>query len=275
MKRILLTGAAGIIGSLIRPLLRLCYEHVVLTDLAQIENVADNESFVQGDIADLEFVTRIAGEVDGIVHFAGRVGPDYSFDEVLTANIVGTHNVFAAARAQGVSRVVYASSHHAVGYWKRSDCIDETALPRPDSQYGLSKAFGESVASYYSDKFAIDVLAIRIGFCSAQVIDERRLHTWISPRDLVQLIQIGLMTPNLGFEIVYGVSDNPDPFFDNANAARLGYRPQDRAIDHLADPGILDNTPDSTRIGDAVVGGPFAQDGFVGHPARILRRTAE
>lgn len=275
MKRILLTGSAGIIGSLIRPFLRLRYEHVVLTDLAQIENVANNESFVQGDIADRDFVPRIAGEVDGIVHLAGRVGPDYSFDEVLTANIVGTHNVFAAARAQGVSRVVYASSHHAVGYWKRSDYIDETALPRPDSQYGLSKAFGELVASYYSDKFAIDVLAIRIGFCSAQVIDERRLHTWISPRDLVQLIQIGLKTPNLGFEIVYGVSDNPDPFFDNTNAARLGYRPQDRALDHLADKGILDHTADATKIGDAVVGGPFAQDGFVGHPARILRRAAE
>ena len=171
-----------------------------------------------------------------------------------------------------MSRFIYASSHHAVGYWKRSDYIDETALPRPDSQYGMSKAVGESIASYYCDKYAIDVLTIRIGYAAEQVIDERRLHTWISPRDLVQLIDIGLTKPNLGFEIVYGVSDNPNPFFNNANAERLGYRPADRGVDHLIDENILQHIPDVTKIGDAVVGGPFAEAGFVGDPARILGR---
>ncbi len=275
MKKVLLTGAAGIVGSLLRPLLRARYETIVLTDIVSIHETANNEAFAQGDIADADFVDSVASGVDGVIHLAGRVGPDYTFDEVLTANIIGTHNVFAACRQHRVTRVVYASSHHAVGFYRRDDLIDETALPRPDSQYGLSKACGESVAAYYSDKFDIDVLAIRIGFSDKEVIDERRLHTWISPRDLMQLIDIGLTAANLGFEIVYGVSDNPDPFFDNSNAHRLGYRPQDRAVDHLADPGIAKLCPDPMAIEGATVGGPFTASGYVGDPDRVLRRRKQ
>jgi len=272
MERILLTGAAGVIGTLIRPLLARRYARVVLTDIAEIDDLAGNEAFVQGDIVDRDFVQRVTAEVEGIIHLAGNVGPDYTFDEVLGANIIGTHHVFAAARSRGISRVVYASSHHAVGYWRRDDHIDEKAMPRPDSQYGVSKAFGESVASYYADKFGLQVLAIRIGFAADKVIDERRLHTWISPRDLVQLIDLGLTKPGLGFEIVYGVSDNPHSFFENSAATRLGYQPQDRAVDHLADPGILNECPDPDTVEGATVGGPFARLGFVGDPRRVLGR---
>ena len=271
VKTILLTGAAGIVGSLIRPLLSQRYSHVVLTDIVGIDDAVENESFLRGDIADPEFVHRAAGDVDGIVHLAGMVGPDYSFDDVLGPNIIGTHNVFNAARNQGVGRVVYASSHHAVGYYRRDQGIDDQAAPRPDSQYGLSKAFGESAGSYFWDKFGIHVLAIRIGYVGPQAIDERRLHTWVSPRDLAQLIDIGLRTPNLGFEVVYGVSGNPAPFFNNANAIRLGYRPMDRATDHLADEGIATEQPDPRTLEGTMIGGPFASLGFVGHPNRLLR----
>ena len=270
MKKILLTGAAGIVGSLLRPLLQEQYESILLTDLVPIEVPARNETFRQGDITNLEFVESLANDVDGVVHLAGCVGPDFSFDEVLSANIVGTHNVYAACRKRGVSRVVYAGSHHAVGFYRRDEQIDDLAPPRPDSQYGLSKAFGESVAAYYYDKFAIDSLVIRIGFCDRQVIDERRLHTWISPRDLAQLIHIGLTAANLGCQTVYGVSENPGPFFDNTNANRLGYRPRDRAVDHLADPGILDSFSDPNTIDGATIGGPFTASGFVGDAARVI-----
>lgn len=272
VKKILLTGAAGIVGSLLRPLLRERYQSIFLTDLQAINDLATNETFSMGDIGEAEFVDRITQGVDAVIHLAGCVGPDFTFDEVLTANIVGTHNVFAACRKQHVKRVVYASSHHAVGFYRRDDFIDESALPRPDSQYGLSKAFGESVAAYYSDKFAIDVLVIRIGFSDKEVIDERRLHTWISPRDLLQLIDIGLNTDHLGFEIVYGVSDNPTPFFDNSNAHRLGYQPKDRAVDNLADPEILNLQAESATVEGATVGGPFSVNGYVGAPERVLSR---
>lgn len=271
VKTILLTGAAGIVGSLIRPLLSQRYSRVVLTDIAEIGDVVENEQFLRGDIVDPDFVIRAATDVDAIVHLAGMVGPDYSFDDVLGPNIIGTHNVFNAARKRRIDRVVYASSHHAVGYYRRDQGIDDQTAPRPDSQYGLSKAFGESAGSYFWDKFGIHVLAIRIGYVGVQAIDERRLHTWVSPRDLMQLIDIGIRTPNLGFQVVYGVSENPAPFFDNTNATRLGYRPMDRATDHLADARIATEEADPSTLEGAMVGGPFASLGFIGDPNRLLR----
>ena len=254
MKRVLLTGAAGIVGNLLRPHLARRYEQVLLTDIAGISDLAGNEAFDAGDIADLSFVTDLANRVDGIIHLAGMVGPDFSFNDVLEPNIVGTHNVFEAARVAGLSHVVYAGSHHAIGFYQRGASLDHQTAPRPDSQYGLSKAYGESAGSYFADKFGLNVLAIRIGFVGEEVVDERRLHTWVSPRDLAQLVHIGLTTPNLGFEVVYGVSDNPGPFFDNSNAKRLGYEPQDCATDFVTDPAILEQEAES-----AYIGGHFAE----------------
>ena len=260
MTRILLTGAAGIVGSALRPLLAERYPQVLLSDIVDMDPsvLADNEAFEQGDISDPDFVNRITSHVDGIVHLAGRVGPDYTFDQVLGPNIIGTHNVFSAAVSNGVKRVIYAGSHHAVGFLERGTKIDESTIPRPDSFYGISKAFGESVASYYSDRHGIHVLSIRIGFVGDEVVDERRLHTWISARDLCQLIDIGLSKEDLGHEVVYGVSENPAPFFDNSNAERLGYRPQDKAIEHLADDDILGTSADPNTIEGRYIGGHFA-----------------
>ncbi len=256
-KRLVVTGAAGIVGTALRPLLAGLCEELVLTDLRPVENLVENERFKGGDIGDLDFVTEATAGADGIVHLAGRVGPDFTFEEVLGANIIGTRNVFESARRNQVPRVVYASSHHAVGFLRRGDHIDHSTAPRPDSHYGLSKAFGEELGAYYADRHGLAVLAIRIGYVGETVIDERRLHTWISPRDLFQLIKIGLTHPELRFEIVYGVSDNPDPFFDNHNAHHLGYRPQDRALDHLADESLRTSQPDPSTAAGVYVGGHF------------------
>jgi len=259
MTSILLTGAAGIVGTALRPLLASRFEEVFLTDRAEIETttLASNESFTKADLGDLALLTDLAWEVEGIVHLGGLVGPDFTFDEVLGANIVGSHHVFEAARIAGVSRVVYASSHHAIGFRPRTDHIDESTAPRPDSFYGLSKAFGEETGSYYSDRYGMGVLAIRIGFVGEKVIDERRLHTWCSPRDLMQLIEIGLTTEGLGFQIVYGVSEVPEPFFDNRNAERFGYRPKDQAVDHLASADLLHARPDPESAEGIYIGGHF------------------
>ncbi len=258
MKRILLTGAAGIVGSALRPFLAARHNEVVLLDIAAISDCAANERFVQGNIADPSIVANIMSGVDGVVHLAGLVGPGYTFDEVLFPNIVGTHNVLEAACQSGVSHFIYASSHHVVGFYQRSDRIDHTTSPRPDSQYGLSKAFGESVSSYYADSFGIHVLAIRIGYVGRQVIDERRLHTWVSARDLAQLVDIGLRNAEPGYQVVYGVSETVDPFFDNSNATRLGYIPQDRAVEHLASKDLLRQQPDSDSLEGKYIGGHFA-----------------
>jgi uronate dehydrogenase len=268
---ILLTGAAGIVGTAIRPFLREKYDRVILADLLPIESLESNESFAPCDIANLDQLTGIAQQANGIIHLAGMVGADYSFDDVLQPNIVGTYNIYRAAHTAGISNVVYASSHHALGFIKRGTSIDDKTPHRPDSHYGLSKAFGESAGSYFCDNFGLNVLAIRIGFVGTEVTDERRLHTWISARDLAQLIHIGLSNPELGYEVVYGTSDNPDPFFDNSNAARLGYRPQDRAIDHLSNNLTPTNRPDESTIAGGCVGGGFAAVGFQGDPEKTLR----
>jgi uronate dehydrogenase len=269
MNTILLTGAAGIVGTLLRPFLAKRYPKILLTDIAELSDPAANESFEQGDITDLEFVKALTKNADGIIHLAGKVGPNFTLEEVLGPNIVGTNNVFEAARTNGISRVVYASSAHCVGFIKRGEHIDHRTFPRPNGEYAVSKAFGEMAASHYADKFGLNILTIRIGYVGNGLDKERRIRNWVSPRDLVQLIEIGLNN-DLGFEITYGISDNPDPFFDNANAFRLGYQPQDNAVDFVTDPSVLDQKPDLTTIEEGVVGGGFAAAGFAGDPNRIL-----
>lgn len=251
-----MTGAAGVVGSLLRPLLRSRFSHLLLTDLREVADLAGNESFRRGDIGDPAFVEEVVAGADGVIHLAGKVGPNFTFDEVLGPNIAGTSHVLAAAARHG-ARVVYASSHHAVGFHDRGAALDHRTAPRPDSFYGLSKAFGESAASYYADRHGLGVLVIRIGYVGDVVPDERRLHLWISPRDLAQLIEIGLRLEGAGCETVYGVSDCPAAFFDNSNAARLGYRPLDRAADNLASPDILNAVPDPATPAGRCVGGHF------------------
>jgi uronate dehydrogenase len=268
MKRILITGAAGIVGRAIRP--QLAQDNLLLlTDLADPGPLAPEETHVAGDLADPDFVLSVTRNVAGIVHLGGLVGPDYTFEEVLGPNIVGTHNVLEAARRNGVPRVVYASSAHCVGFYRRGTHLDHATFPRPNGEYAVSKAYGEMAASYYADNFGLHVLAIRIGYVGDDLSKERRLRTWVSPRDLAQLVRIGL-TRDVGFEIVYGISNNPAPFFDNSNAARLGYRPLDNAADRVTDPSLLGAVPNLDSIEDGVVGGGFAAAGFAGDPGRIL-----
>ena len=270
--RILVTGAAGIVGTALRPLFREQYGHLLLTDLTEVLDLHDGEEFVGGDLRDLEFLEELCGKVDAIVHLGGLVGAHFTFDEVLGANIVGTHNLFEAARRAGVRRIVNASSHHVVGFAPRGAELDHRTAPRPNGEYALSKAYGEAAASYFVDNFNLEILSIRIGYVGDDVSTERRLHTWVSARDLAQLIHIGLTHPDLRHEVVYGISDVPDPFFDNRNAFRLGYQPRDRAVDQVEDPSILEQQPDLKTIEQGVVGGGFASAGFAGDPERVLSR---
>lgn len=268
--RILLTGAAGRVGQALRPILREQHDHVLLTDLKEIGDCQGTESFHQGDIANFEFVKSLAASCDGIVHLAGVVGAHPTFEESIGPNYVGTHNIFRAAVESKIRNVVYASSHHTIGFIKRGQKIDHTTAHRPNSEYALSKAFGESAASYFADNFDLNILSIRIGYIGSDVSTERRLHTWISNRDLAQLVAIGLRTPNLGHQIVYGVSDCDDPFFDNRNAKRLGYQPEDHSRDAATSPSVLDSKPDLNTLEEGLVGGGFAAAGFAGNKDRIL-----
>ena len=140
--------------------------------------------------------------------------------------------------------------------------------PRPDSRYGVSKAFGEALGRLYADKHGLGVLNIRIGNFGDRPLDRRRLSIWISPRDFLQLARIGLEHPDLHYEIVYGASENDRTWWDNANAYRLGYRPQDESEPFA--PDILAAEPEAADlVAEQFQGGPFCSAEFTGSPDRI------
>jgi uronate dehydrogenase len=226
MRRVLITGAAGGIGRSLRETLRGAYPVLRLSDRASLAPARDGEEIDCTELSDLASVERMVADVDGIVHLGGISGEN-EWPVILEGNIVGVHNLFEAARRAGLTRIVFATSNHAVGFYPRAKKIDDGVVPRPDSRYGVSKAFGEALASLYSDKYGIGVLCTRIGNFGPCPIDKRRLSIWISPRDYTQLVRIGLEHPDIRYEIVYGVSNNRRSWYDNSNAARLGYRPQD------------------------------------------------
>jgi len=226
MHRVLITGAGGGIGRSLRETLRGVYPVLRLSDRVSLAPAQEREEVDQTDIADLAAVERMVAGVDGIIHLGGISGEN-TWEKILEGNIIGLYNVFEAARRAGVRRIVMATSNHAVGFYPRARTIDHNVVPRPDSRYGVSKAFSEALASLYADKHGIGFLCTRIGNFGERPIDSRRLSIWISPRDYTQLVRIGLEHPDIRFEIVYGVSNNRRSWYDNANAFRLGYRPQD------------------------------------------------
>jgi uronate dehydrogenase len=226
---------------MIRPLLRPHYR-LRLSDRRPVADLAPGEESVPADLGEVAALERAVDGVDGIVHLGG-FSLESDWETIRAANIDGAVNLFEAARRANVRRIVFASSNHAMGFYPRSETISADRSVRPDSRYGLSKAFGEALGSLYADKYGAEVLAIRIGHILPRPRSVRDLAIWLSPRDFVQLIRIGLERPGIRCEIVYGMSDNARAWWDNANAFNLGYRPQDRAEDHAAevlaaDPGV-------------------------------------
>ncbi len=253
MKTILITGASGDVGTHLRRELAGKYR-LRLSDKKILEK-RKSETFVRADIAKMADALKITRGVDAIVHLGGYSveGP---WPAILQANIVGCYNIFEAARRNGVKRILFPTSNHAVGFYRRDQTIDHRVYPKPDSRYGVSKVFGEALGSLYADKYGMEVFMLRIGNVNPQPIDKRRLAIWISPRDLAQLVSIGIEHPGIRFEIVYGISGNKRAWYDNSNAARLGYRPQDDS-EPFAEEILRAEKPSNDPIAEAHQGGAF------------------
>lgn len=239
-----MTGADGLVGGVLRRHLADRYA------LRLMSREPMDEPSVVADIGDLEAIVPSFEGIDSVIHLAAASSPDASWEEVLPANIVGTRNVFEAARICRVPQVVYASSSHAVGMYEVDGGpslyelddprrYDEHVEVRPDSLYGLSKAFGELCGRYYSDRHGLRVICLRIGYVNesgdplAAPRDEGERRTraiWLSHRDCAQLFARAIEAGHLPWAIAYGTSDNPRQVWDLSSARELlGYRPQDRA----------------------------------------------
>ena len=258
MKKIVLTGANGALGTQLRAPLSRMTEALVSTDLAEsVGDLAANETYVKADVGDRDAMMALIEGADMVVHF-GAISDEAPFDDIMHSNFVGAYNVWHAAHTHGVRRIIYASSIHAMGMYPKNVAINTTMPHRPDTFYGLSKCFAEDMASMYWDKFGLEAVCLRIYSASGPVGNARALGSWLSYDDLIQLVEKSITTPITGFTIVYGVSNNDRCPVDNSEAAFLGYRPKDNAEEFAEE--ILARTPQADPLdkGQMCHGGPFA-----------------
>jgi nucleoside-diphosphate-sugar epimerase len=225
---LLITGAAGRIGGMLRPRLARADRTLRLLDVAEIADPGEREEVVTASVTDLEALTEACRGVDAVVHLGGISG-EAAWSAILDVNVHGTFTVFEAARRAGVPRVVFASSNHAVGFHPAVDPVPDDLTPRPDTFYGVAKVAGEALGSLYHDRYGLDVVCLRIGSCFAEPPDARALATWLSPDDVARLVDAAVTAPSPGFRIVWGVSDNTRRRFSLTGAYELGYRSGDDA----------------------------------------------
>jgi uronate dehydrogenase len=231
MASLLITGAAGRMAKALRPSLLEDFDNVRLYSRSEPAWVAAGEEALCGELEDLESLERACSGIDVIVHLGG-VADEAPFSEIMSSNILGTYNVFEAARRCGVRRVVYASSHHVTGFHPVTDLVSETSDVRPDTLYGVSKVFGEALGRLYHDKWALEVICLRIGVCREAPENSDQLRTWLSVPDSVRLVRAATTQPlDGGFLVAYGVSDNTRRFWDSRSSSQIGFTARDSADD--------------------------------------------
>jgi uronate dehydrogenase len=256
---VLITGAAGTIGAMLRYALARPGRRLRLLDIAEQDPLSNGEDaeLVVGSFLDTALMADACRDVDVIVHLGGLSTKDFEWNEFLDVNINGTYVVLEAARAAGVPRVIYASSNHAVGFQPidRESLAPDYLFPRPDSLYGVSKVAGESLGSLYHDRYGLDVVCLRIGSYGERPKDVRQLWSWLSPGDCVRLVEAAITTTRPGFRIVWGVSANRRSNVTLDEAHAIGYYPRDDA-EVFADE-IIASSSDGGRDDPPLIGGPY------------------
>lgn len=254
--RIVLTGASGRLGSYLREPLSKITKKLVSTDKEDIGKTLHNEVFKKLNIKNFKEVNKILKKTDLIIHF-GAYSNEGPFQEILDSNILGTYNIWKSAKRNKIKRIIFASSIHSVGMYRANETINHKVMHKPDTFYGLSKCFGENLAQMYWDKCGIECLTIRILSC-AKVTSKRSLSTWLSYDDLIRIVIQSTKIKKLGFEIIYGVSNNKRLNVDNTNATRkLKINIKDNAEKFL---NKLEQKLDikKDKPGDKYLGGPFS-----------------
>jgi len=263
-QKLLLTGAAGALGKVLRERLKPDCRAMRLSDKVPMAPARENEEVVQCDLGDKKAVDELVRDCDAIVHLGG-VSVEKSFEEVLDANIRGVFHIYEGARRHGCKRVVFASSNHAIGFHKQGEMLDANSLRRPDGYYGLSKSYGEDLSRFYFDRYGIETACLRIGSSFPEPKDRRMLITWLSYGDLARLVRACLAAPKLGHTILYGASANRDKWWDNSLASHVGFEPQDSSEPFRAKaesvPPLSPDDPARIYQGGAFVkAGPFEDD---------------
>ena len=261
MKRLLITGASGGLGSMCRKRLGHLADILRVSSRSDLGPPAANEEIVYCDLADKPAVERLVEGCDGIVHMGGQ-SVEAAWEVIRDANIEGVFNLYEAARKNGNPRIVMASSNHAIGFHRPTERLDAKSPTRPDGLYGVSKVFGEALASLYYDKFGIETACIRIGSCFPEPKNHRMLSTWMSYDDLVRLIERIFAVSRLGCPIIYGVSNNDSSWWDNREVAYLGWKPTDNAERFRSKIESAMARPSPSDAESLFQGGAFAADGI-------------
>ena len=259
---LLLTDAAGRLGTHLRRGLAPLARRLRVSDRTEITDLQPNEEAAICDLADAEAVLEMTRGVDAIVHFGGAP-LETSWQTILDANIRGSYNIYEGARKNGVKRVVYASSVHAIGYHKVEDHIDTNALHRPDSLYGVSKCFVEDLSRLYWDKFGIETVCCRIFSSFDQYTDRRMLWSMLTFDDCVRLVEASLTAPRVAHSIIYGTSNNRHKMVDNSLAGHIGFEPRDSTESHRAEVEARLPPADPDAPATRHLGGWFVN---LGHP---------
>lgn len=235
MPTILITGAAGLVGSILRTRLASPDRTLRLLDVTPLE-AGPREEVVTASVTDMKAMAEACQGVDAVIHLGG-ISAEAPWERILDVNINGTYVVFEAARRAGGPRVIFASSNHAVGFAPRAEFpVPDYAYPAPDTYYGVAKASGEALAALYSRRYGMDTIAVRILTCTPRPVNARMLSTWLSPDDAGRLFEACLTAEAPGFRVIYGVSANTRGGWVSLDGARaLGYESHDDAEVYAAE----------------------------------------
>jgi len=265
MTKVALSGAAGGIGTVLRPKLlergvklRSGGGPVTLTALP-------GEEVTSGDLRDPAAVDMLLAGTDVLIHLAGT-SIERPLPEIVENNLVALYQVYEGARRHKVKRVVFASSNHAFGMRPVSEKLTAGAAFRPDGLYGLSKMWGEGMSRMYFDRHGIEGISLRIGTAIARPTEFRHLSTWLGPEDLVQLMMCCITAPRVGCIAVWGVSANTRSYWDNTAALAIGYKPVQNAEDYA--PEILKQQNPLDPVAQTYQGGAFTTMSYTPPPER-------